>query len=250
MHDVEVTTTLRRHQALDRMIKIQLLDLRLGSQRLLHLVDDDLLRLGREELTLLGVDVGKVGEAVPLVRLRRSTPRDAQLHVMVRERDQREDVLPALTEEEAKRVETGGVGVVIFVDATETGLGEVLREHLRRNVRGEEGVLGVDDRTTDQQFNLVDDRRPVDNVFVSLGTIALDGLEVHITEKVTFTLDANRGHATVGDVALDDLTLNGLRKIRVSFVRTAEVTNFGVAYEMGILLADGHELGDSTRHLL
>jgi len=250
VHDVQVRPTLRGDQALDRVVEVQLLNLTTGRQGLLHLVDDDLLRLGREMFTLLGVDVRKVGKAIPLVRVRGRTPRDAQLHIVVGEGHQRKNVLPALTEEESERVETGGVAVVILVNTTETRLGEALRQHLRSNVRREQRVLGINNLTTNQKLDLVDDRRPVDDGAVGFRTRALDGLEVHIAQQITLSFHTDSGHTPIADVPLDNLALDRLGKVRVTLVRTAEIADFGIADEMGILLANGHELGDSTRHLL
>ena len=206
--DGHVIARLTSDQALDRVVEVQLLHLLTRRESLLHLVDDDLLRLAGEELALLGVDVRKVGVALPLVRVRAGTPRDAEFDVVVGEGHEWEGVLPRFTEEESEGVETRGGAA--FVETTEAGLGEVLGQDLRGDERGEEGVLGVDDLTTDEQFNLVDDRGPVGDGRVGLGAIGLHRLEVHVRQEVPLALDAHRGHAIGADVALDHLTFDRL----------------------------------------
>ena len=89
---------------LNGMVKVHLLDLGTGSDRLLDLSHDHVLGLGSEHLTLLGIEVGVVGVDVPLVTDRSRTPGNAKLDIMVLKGDEGESRLPVLTEGETERV--------------------------------------------------------------------------------------------------------------------------------------------------
>jgi len=85
---------------------------------------------------------------------------------------------------------------------------------------------------------------------VGLGTIRLDGHEIDIVEHVPLALEADGGHAVVRDVALDDLTLDRLGKVRVALVGRPKKADFGLTDEVDILGTDSNELGDTTRHFI
>jgi hypothetical protein len=76
------------------------------------------------------------------------------------------------------------------------------------------------------------------------------GSEVDIVEHVTLALEADGGHTVVGDVALNDLTLDSLGKISVTFVGGPEERHLGLTDEVHILGSDGYELGNTTRHFI
>jgi hypothetical protein len=98
---------------LDGVVKVELLNLRVGRDRLLNLGHDHVLGLGSEHFTLLGVEVRVVRVDLPLARGSLGTPSDAKLDIVVLEGDERESRLPVLTEGEAERVELGSTGAII-----------------------------------------------------------------------------------------------------------------------------------------
>jgi len=123
----------------------------------------------------------------------------------------------------------------------------------RRKGRGDEGGVGrvllIDHLTTDEKLHLRDGGGPIGND-VRLGTIRLDGHEIDIVEHVTLALKADGGHTTIGDVALNDLTLDSLGKVCVTLVGRPEKADLGVTNEVHILGSDGDELGNTTRHFI
>jgi hypothetical protein len=236
-----------RRQILDRVVEVEFLHLGQRGRGLLNLCDQDLLRIAGQHLTFGCVEVHVVRVALDAtsgavnVHVRR--PADAEFHIVVLKGDQRESRLPVFAEAESERVELGRTTVV---ERTRRGLGETGRHEIRSDVIREEGILFIDDLATDQEFNLVDHSRPV-KVFRRVGC---DGGQVHVTQEITLAFETNRGHATLGKVALDDLTFDSLGKIRVTLVGRAEETHFRIADEMSILGTDGHELSDTTRHFI
>jgi len=95
-------------QILDWMVEIELLDLGARRDRLLSLGDQHILGLGSEDFALLGIEVGVVRVDVPLLAgiSGGGTPRDAKLHIVILEGNERKGSLPVLTESEPERVET------------------------------------------------------------------------------------------------------------------------------------------------
>ena len=236
----------RRSEVLDGMVEVELLHLRAGRDGLLGLRDEHILGLGGENLALLSIEVGVVGVDIPLEAVVRGvgTPRDAELDIVVLERDEREGGLPVLTEGEPERVEPlrGGTGV-------ET-TGDRLGGRGRRESGGDEGrvdrVLLIDELTTDEKLYLLDDRGPIGD---GLGRGTVVGYEIDIVEHVTLALEADGGHTVVRDVALNDLTLDSLGKVRMTLVCGTEKADFGLTDEVHILSTDSDKLGDTTRHL-
>jgi len=80
------------------------------------------------------------------------------------------------------------------------------------------------------------------------GTII--GNEIDIPEHITLALEADGGHTTIGDVALDDLTFDSLGKVCVTLVGRPEKAYFGLTDKVHILGSDGDELGNTTRHFI
>ena len=239
--------TLPGRQVLHWVIEIQFLNLRLGSNRLLDLGDEHVLGLGREHFALIGVKVGVVGVDIPLhARVGRSrAPGDAELNIVVLERNEGKRCLPVLTEGEAEGVEP-------FVSATTV---EVTRDRLRRIGRreggGDEGGVGgillINNLTTDEELHLGDHSGPIR---YSLGRGTVVGNEVDIAKHVPLPLEADGGHTIVRDVALDDLTLDSLGEVGVTLVGRSEKANLWLANEVDILSTDGNELGNTTRHFI
>jgi len=245
-HDVH-GSGVRSREVLDGVVEVEFLNLVARGNRLLHLSDEHVLGSSGEELTLLGIEVRVVGVNLPLVGGGTRTPSDAKLDIVVLEGDKGERRLPVLTEGEAEGVETLVGGATV----------EVTRDRLGGGGRGEgggnlgrvEGILLVNDLTTDEKLHLGNGGRPIGDD-VGLSTIGLDGHEVDVVEHVTLALEANGGHTVVRDVALNDLTLDSLGKVRVTLVRRPEKADFGLTDEVHILSTDSDELGDTTRHFI
>jgi hypothetical protein len=240
----------RGGEVLHGVVEVELLNLGPGGDRLLDLGHDHVLGLRGEHLTLLRVEVRVVGVDLPLARDRLRAPGDANLDVMVLEGDEGEGGLPVLAEGEAEGVELGGTGTV--VETTGDGLGGGVGGEGGSDESGVDGVLLVDDLTTDEKLNLGDGGGPI-GVRVrdgNVGTVDADGHEVDVVEHVTLALEANGGHAVVRDVALNDLTLDSLGKVRVTLVGRTEKADFGLTDEVHILSTDSDELGDTTRHFI
>jgi hypothetical protein len=101
--------------------------------------------------------------------------------------------------------------------------------------------------TPHHEFNLGNYSSPVsDSITLETGV----GNEVDIVEHVTLALEADGGHTVVRDVALNDLTLDSLGKISVTFVGGPEERHLWLTDEVYILGSDGYELGNTTRHFI
>ena len=227
------------------MVEVELLHFRTGGDRLLDLGDEHVLGLGGEHLTLLCIEVGVVGVDVPLIVRGVEAPSDAKLDIVVLEGDEGEGGLPVLAESEAERVEPLVSGTT--VEITSDGLGGGGGREGRGDEGRVDGVLFIDELTTDEKLNLGDDILPIVD---GLGLGARVGYEVDVVEHVTLALEADGGHAVVRDVALNDLTLDSLGEVRVTLVGRTEKADFGLADEVHILSTDGDELGDTTRHFI
>ncbi len=242
-----VTPEPSRREVLDGVVEVEFLDLGAGSDRLLDLGDEHVLGRAREHLALLSIEVRVVRVDFPLVRIGGGTPCDAEFHIVVLEGNEEKGGLPVLTEGEAERVEPLGsrTGVMTTRDRISGGG--------RREGRGDEGgvgrVLFIDHLTTDEKLHLGDGSGPIGDG-VGLGTVGLDGHEIDIVEHVPLALEADGGHAVVRDVALDDLTLDRLGKVRVALVGRPKKADFGLTDEVDILGTDSNELGDTTRHFI
>jgi hypothetical protein len=235
----------RGGQELDGVIKVNLLDPRLGSDGTLGLGDEHVLRGPRERRTLVGVKIHIMCVAFPLFRGERGPPRDANLDVVILEGDEGDGRLPILTEGEAERVEPalGRLG------ETRLGLGEILGEDGRGDKLRKGGGLIVNHLTTDEQLHLGNLSEPVSGrVIESLSPVV--GGEVHVAEHITLALEADRGHPVTTGVALDNLTLHGLCKVRVTLVAGTEKGNFRLPNDVSILSTYGDELSYSTGHFI
>jgi len=233
---------------LDWVVEVELLDLGVGRDRLLDLGHDHVLGLGSEHLTLLGVEIRVVRVDLPLARGSLGTPSDAKLDIVVLKGDERESRLPVLTEGEPERVELGSTDAIIEAGRRRLGRRE------RRKGGGDEGrvgrVLFIDDLTTNEKLNLGDHIGPVISEGVGRETITRNRHEVDIVEHVTLALEADGGHAIVGDVALNDLTLDSLGEVRMTLVGRTEKADLGVTDKVHILSTDSYELGNTTGHFI
>jgi len=82
------------------------------------------------------------------------------------------------------------------------------------------------------------------------GLDTIIGDEIDIPEHITLALEADGGHTTIGDVALDDLTFDSLGKVCVTLVGRPEKAYFGLTDKMHILGTDSNKLGNTTRHFI
>jgi len=239
--------SLTRSQILDWVVEIQLLDLGSGGDRLLGLGDEHVLGLGSEHLTLLGIEVRVIGVDIPLVSGRRGAPSDSELDIVVLKRNEWKSSLPVLTESKAEGVEPVGCATVDQVSGNRLGSGS--RRKSGSNEGGVSRILLINHLTPHKEFNLGNFGQPL-GLTVSLGSGTIIGNEVDIPEHVTLALEADGGHTVVGDVALNDLTLDSLGKICMTFVGGPEERHLGLTDEVHILSADGYELGNTTRHFI
>tara|TARA_B110000914_G_scaffold244_1_gene235 strand:+ start:3821 stop:4666 length:846 start_codon:yes stop_codon:yes gene_type:complete len=233
---------------LDRVVEVELLNLGVGSDRLLHLGHDHVLGLRSENFTLLSIKVRVVRVDLPLTRSSLNTPRDAELHIVVLQGDEGKGRLPVLTERKPQRVELRSAGPVVQTGRRRLGRGE------RRKGGGDESrvsrVLFIDHLTTDKQFDLRDHIRPVSREGVRRKTVTFDGHEVNIVEEIPLALEADGGHTVVRDIALNDLTLDSLGKVCVTLVGRPEKADFGLTDKVDILGTDSNKLGNTARHFI
>jgi hypothetical protein len=220
VEDIECSS-LSRGKVLDGVVEVEFLHLGTGRDRLLNLGDEKVHGLTSEQLTLLGIEVGIVRVNIPCRSSGRGTPSDAKLDVMILEGNERKGSLPVLTESKPERVETLRGSTTIQVTGNRLGGGG------RRKSWGDEtgisDILFINNLTSDQEFNLGNYGSPVsDSITLETGV----GSEVDIVEHVTLTLETDGGHTVVGDVALNDLTLDSLGKICMTFVGGPETKGF------------------------
>jgi len=143
---------IRRSEILDGVVEVQLLHLRAGRYSLLDLGDEHVKRFSCEHLTLLGIEVRVIRVDVPFRSSGRGTPRDAKLHIMILEGNERKGGLPVLTESKPERVEAL-VGRATI---------EITGNRLGRGGRGEGGcdesrvgrILFINNLTSHHKFNL------------------------------------------------------------------------------------------------
>jgi len=145
--------------------------------------------------------------------------------------------LPVLAEGEAKGVELGGRASII--QGTRHRLGLCSGREGGGDECGIRGILGVDNLTTDEKFNLGNQSSPIGDV-LRVGTGRIMGRQVNIVEEITLALETNGGHTTVVHVTLDDLTFNSLGKVCVTFVSGSEKADLGSTHEVSILGTDSY----------
>ena len=85
---------------------------------------------------------------------------------------------------------------------------------------------------------------------VRLGLGPIIGDEIDISEHITLALETDGGHTTIRDIALDDLTLDSLGKVCMTFVGGPEETDLGLTDKVDILGTDSNELGNTARHFI
>ena len=228
---------------LDGVVEHELGNLGVGGGDLLDLSDEHIVGLGDHLLALIGIEVNKVGKEIHTVAGGSArTPIDAKLNIVVLKSNKRKSRLPVFTEAEAEGVDQR---VSTTVDTLRT-LGEVVGKSIDRNILGEDGILGIDNLTTDKEFNLVDVITPVS---VLGDTRGVRTGHVNVADKVTLAFETHGGHVTGIHSALNDLPVNNLGKVGVSLVTGSEKGNLGIANNVSVLGANGDELSNTTRHL-
>ena len=226
-----------------------------------HLGDQQVHRCVGKVLTLRLVQVDEVGPGLVLERgvggSRRQTrqcerrtqvraPRDANLDVVILERHQGQRHVPVLAEEKLERQEP--IGDVCRTSAVvEEALGEVLGTSHRLDARHPRDVLCVDNLTTDEQLDLVDDVSPVDAWNQS--TSRISGNQVHVVDEVTLLLQTDRGDVTSRGVTLDQLAFGRVGVVRVAFVAGTVERNLWLTGQPSVLSTGRDKLNDTTRHL-
>lgn len=228
---------------LDGVVEHELGNLGVGGGDLLDLGDEHIMGLGDHLLAFIGIEINKVRKEIHAVAGGdASAPVDAKLDIVVLKSNKRKSRLPVFTKAEAEGVDQG---VSATVD-TLRALGKVVGKRIDRNVLGEDGILGIDNLSTDKEFNLVDVSTPID----ALGfTRRIGEGHVNVADKVTLAFEAHGGHVTGIHGTLNDLPVNNLGKVGVSLVAGSEKGNLGIANDVSVLGANGDELSNTTRHL-
>jgi len=170
---------------LDGVVVVELLNSRLRGDRHLGLCDEHVLGGTRHCGPFVSVEVNELRVHFK-VRLGEcsTTPRDAELDIMVLERHERQRGLSIFTERESEWVE---LRRICTVTRRRERLGVRLRKHDRRDVLRKFRSVRVDDLTTDQKFNLFDLSLPL-GAGQSLGCAVGN---VHVTNEITLTLEAH-----------------------------------------------------------
>jgi len=229
----------RRHE-LDWVVEVELLHGVTRRDRLLRLGDDHVLWSTRQSGAFIGIQVD-VLRVHFIISGRWSIPGNSQFNIVVLERDQWDRRLPVFTERESKGVDSSlGRFQTIWTLARvlgEDSWGDVLRK-VRR--------LVIDDLATDQPLDLLNSGSPF-RLFVK-GWSALR--DVAVSEEIPLAFETNGGDTTGSWNALEHLAFYGLGKICVTSIVRSEKTDFRLADEVGILGADGDELGNTTRHFI
>jgi len=229
----------RRHE-LDWVVEVELLHGVTRRDRLLRLGDDHVLWSTRQSGAFIGIQVD-VLRVHFIISGRWSIPGNSQFNIVVLERNQWDRGLPVFTERKAEWVERPRRG-----NTRGGGLGVILSHGVWRNVLGKVRRLFVDDLATDQPLDLLNSGSPF-RLFVK-GWSALR--DVAVSEEIPLAFETNGGDTTGSWNALEHLAFYGLGKICVTSIVRSEKTDFRLADEVGILGADGDELGNTTRHFI
>ncbi|AUT19036.1 hypothetical protein DSLPV1_065 [Dishui lake phycodnavirus 1] len=230
--------------SLDRVIEVEIVNLRVRRQGLLHRGDEVLQRRAGEEFALRSVQVDVVRVHFPLVA-DLGAPINPDFHVHVLKRDERKRLGERVREPKLERVE---LRVRRSTEHVAVRRLHVVRRHdRRRQTLREHGVLLVDDLTTDHQLNLIDHGAPIGDRRVRLGTVRERG-QVDVREKIALTLETNGRHRVRLHLTLNGLTLHRLGEVRVGLVNTAEVAHGRISRDLFVLGTDREQLRDTRTH--
>jgi len=239
VNETEIAWVIRR-DILDWMIVVHFLDSSVRQDGSLRLVDDHVLWSIRQSGAFIGIQVD-VLRVNFIISGRWILPCNAQFNIVVLERNQWDRGLPVFTERKAEWVERPRRG-----NTRGGGLGVILSHGVWRNVLGKVRRLFVDDLATDQPLDLLDSVDPIS--FIERIWVAIR--DVAVSEEIPLAFETNGGDTTGSWNALEHLAFYGLGKICVTSIVRSEKTDFRLADEVGILGADGDELGNTTRHFI
>ena len=159
---------IRRRKIFHWMIECEILDDFTRCDVLLYLSDEKIMFTGGDVSTLLVVEIVIVRIAFNIVVCSCTRPVNSNLYVVIVEGDKWKRTLGTLTKEKAERIEVG-TSAHTWVCTVRT-LGNILSESIDGNLLCEDGILCIDERTTDVQFHFIDDRVPSLNI-ESLGRV-------------------------------------------------------------------------------
>lgn len=239
VNETEIAWIIRR-DILDWMIIVHFLDSSVRQDGSLRLVDDHVLWSTRQSGAFIGIQVDVLRMDF-IISDHWSTPCNAQFNIVVLERNQWDRGLPVFTERKAEWVERPSRG-----STRGGGLGVILSHGVWRNVLGKVRRLFVDDLATDQPLDLLDSADPISFTERIWGAIR----DVAVSEEIPLAFETNGGDTTSSWDALEHLAFYGLGKICVTSIVRSEKADFRLADEVGILGADGDELGNTTRHFI
>jgi len=196
---------------LDGVVEHEILNLGTRRERLLNLVHKVFLGSHGEPVALHSIERDKVGPALKDVgRGNIGVPVDANLNVVILERNQRKGRLPVFAKPKPQRIKVPSVSNLgraklrLVLGRREKRVRDVIYKHV---------VLRIDDLASDEEIDVVNVgwRKRHLGASCSLG-------EVHVAHQVTFSLHANRRHASLVHSPLKNLTLNRVSKVGVAFV--------------------------------
>tara|TARA_A100001234_G_scaffold28302_1_gene22117 strand:+ start:3160 stop:4338 length:1179 start_codon:yes stop_codon:yes gene_type:complete len=229
-----------RRQELDWVVKVELLHGVTRRDRLLRLGDDHVLWSTRQSGAFIGIQVDVLRVDFIIID-QWGVPGNTQFNIVVLKRNQWDRRLPVFTERESKWVDSSfGSRRAIWT------LARVLGEDSWRDVLRKVRRLFVDDLATDQPLDLLNSGSPFRLVERGWGALR----DVAVSEEIPLAFETNGGDTTSSWNALEHLAFYGLGKICVTSIVRSEKADFRLADEVGILGADGDELGNTTRHFI
>ena len=155
---------------------------------------------------------------------------------------------PVLAKEELQRQERVLLVIERCAIQVQVPLGKVLGTGDGLDVGHVLDILGIHNLTANQQLNLINDLGPVH--INHLSTVVITDSQVHVAQKVTLLLEADRGDATSDGGTLDHLALHRAGVVGVALVVGPVKGNLGLAGQPSVLRADGDELDNTSRHLV
>ena len=235
-------------QELDGVSQSKLLHVCSANWDTVHLGEQHVHRCVGKVLTLRLIQIHKVGPGLVLVRGGDTCgPRDAKLDVVVLERHEGQGHVPVLAEEKLERQETSCVVLGTSRIVVQVALRIILSagDGLKLSHPGD--ILSVDNLTTDEQLDLVDDGTPVKSRVQSTSRILGD--HVDAIDQVTLLLQTDRGDVASCRVTLDQLAFERTGVMRVALVAGTEERNLWLTSQPRVLSTGCDELNDTTRHL-
>jgi len=236
------------------VVEVREIDIRIrGTDHLvLRLGDENLMLIVREELTLIGVEVGVHGVHLRSRREGAIAALDANLDIVVLHGDEGERLGPVLAEEEGNHEMIGGTRGILRIlldlrggnSRRRTSLCLVV-EHVVYTLSVER-VETADLLTTDVKKELCRARALGEKTrYVGTGRGDTGSLDPDVAEKITLGLDGD-GHLRTRSERTDVVDTFGLDgKVRMTLVVLTKKTHFGLAGDVDILGTLGHEVNQS-----